>query len=198
MRTIGVLTKVDLMDEGTNIREVLRNQVIPLKLGYVPVVNRSQKDIDTSQSIKEALRLEKSFFEGDPAYSDKAAFCGTPYLAQKLSRLLINHIRAALPDIKQRIGQLLGKCTGELSSMVDITGEGSPSNMLLSIITEFTADYRNVLDGHSTDMSTTELNGGARISFIFHELFYNAVTSMDPFDSIKEVDIRTLLYNTSV
>lgn len=87
LRTIGVLTKVDLMDEGTNIREVLRNQVIPLKLGYVPVVNRSQRDIDTSQSIKVALDLEKEFFENHPAYSDKAAYCGTPYLAQKLSKV---------------------------------------------------------------------------------------------------------------
>lgn len=82
-----MLTKVDLMDEGTNIRDVLRNQVIPLKLGYVPVVNRSQRDIDTSQSIKVALDLEKEFFENHPAYSDKAAYCGTPYLAQKLSKV---------------------------------------------------------------------------------------------------------------
>lgn len=87
LRTIGVLTKVDLMDEGTNIREVLRNQVIPLKLGYVPVVNRSQKDIDTNQTIKVALDLEREFFESHPAYADKAQYCGTPFLAQKLSKV---------------------------------------------------------------------------------------------------------------
>ena len=82
-----MLTKVDLMDEGTNIREVLRNQVIPLKLGYVPVVNRGQKDIDTNQPISVALEQEREFFESHPAYADKAAFCGTPYLAQKLSKV---------------------------------------------------------------------------------------------------------------
>lgn len=38
----GVLTKVDIMDRGTDAAPVLRNQVVPLRLGYVAVVNRSQ------------------------------------------------------------------------------------------------------------------------------------------------------------
>ena len=45
LRTIGVLTKLDLMDEGTDARDVLENKLLPLKRGYVGVVNRSQKDI---------------------------------------------------------------------------------------------------------------------------------------------------------
>lgn len=44
-RTIGVLTKIDLMDEGTNALELLHGRVYPLALGYVGVVCRSQKDI---------------------------------------------------------------------------------------------------------------------------------------------------------
>ena len=44
-RTIGVLTKIDIMDEGTNALEIIRGKVYPLKLGYVPVICRSQKDI---------------------------------------------------------------------------------------------------------------------------------------------------------
>lgn len=110
----------------------------------------------------------------------------------------MNHIRASLPDIKQKIGQLLHKYTAELAGMEDCAGDGSPSNVLLSIITEFTAEYRSILDGQNPDLCTTELNGGARISFIFHELFFNAINAMDPLDNIKEVDIRTLLYNTAV
>ena len=45
LRTIGVLTKLDLMDEGTDARDIIDNKVYPLRRGYVPVVNRSQKDI---------------------------------------------------------------------------------------------------------------------------------------------------------
>ncbi|KAL3957722.1 hypothetical protein ACCO45_008300 [Purpureocillium lilacinum] len=60
-RTIGVLTKVDLMDEGTDVIDILSNRVIPLRLGYVPVVNRGQRDIDNKKAINQALEAEKNF-----------------------------------------------------------------------------------------------------------------------------------------
>lgn len=61
-RTIGVLTKVDLMDEGTTCLDIIRGQVYPLRLGFVPVVCRSQKDIQDGKYIDEALKSEKLFF----------------------------------------------------------------------------------------------------------------------------------------
>lgn len=33
MRTIGVITKLDLMDEGTDARDVLENKLLPLRRG---------------------------------------------------------------------------------------------------------------------------------------------------------------------
>jgi vacuolar protein sorting-associated protein 1 len=69
---------------------------------------------------------------------------------------------------------------------------------VLNIITEFTNEYRTIIDGTSNEISSDELSGGARISFVFHEIFGGAVRSMDPFDQIKDVDIRTILYNSSV
>lgn len=33
LRTIGVLTKLDLMDEGTDAKEVLENRLLPLRRG---------------------------------------------------------------------------------------------------------------------------------------------------------------------
>jgi dynamin 1-like protein len=61
-RTIGVITKIDLMDEGTNAIETLQGKIIPLKLGYVGVVCRSQKDILQGKSIEDALKAEERFF----------------------------------------------------------------------------------------------------------------------------------------
>jgi vacuolar protein sorting-associated protein 1 len=84
-RTIGVLTKVDLMDEGTDVVEILAGRVIPLRLGYVPVVNRGQRDIESRKQISAALEAEKAFFENHRAYRNKHAYCGTPYLARKLN-----------------------------------------------------------------------------------------------------------------
>ena len=33
LRTIGVLTKIDLMDEGTDARDILENRLFPLRRG---------------------------------------------------------------------------------------------------------------------------------------------------------------------
>jgi replication fork clamp-binding protein CrfC len=44
-RTIGVITKLDIMDAGTNARNMLENREVKLRLGFVGIKNRSQKDI---------------------------------------------------------------------------------------------------------------------------------------------------------
>lgn len=61
-RTIGVLTKLDLMDPGTDASEILHNRIVPLRRGYVAVVNRGQRDIDADLSIRVGLRNEERFF----------------------------------------------------------------------------------------------------------------------------------------
>lgn len=62
MRTIGVITKLDLMDDGTDARDILENKLLPLRRGYIGVVNRSQKDIEGRKDIKNALAAERKFF----------------------------------------------------------------------------------------------------------------------------------------
>lgn len=77
-------------------------------------------------------------------------------------------------------------------------GEGNSGNVILSVITEFTSDFRSTIDGNTNDMNLNELSGGARISFVYHELYNNGVKSIDPLDLVKDGNIRTLLYNSSV
>jgi replication fork clamp-binding protein CrfC len=163
----------------------------------VPVVNRGQRDIEQSKSIHAALENERQFFENHPSYKAKAQFCGTPYLARKLNNILMHHIRATLPDIKQRISAQLLKANQELLTLGGPMGDGNSQSVVLSVITEFTNEFRTVIDGNTNDLSLNELSGGARISFVFHELFLNGVRSIDPFDQVKDGDIRTILYNSS-
>ena len=194
-RTIGVLTKIDLMDAGTNVLDILAGRVIPLKHGYVPVVNRGQRDIDTKKSVLRALDDERKFFESHPIYSPKAQFCGTPYLAKKLNFILMHHIQRCLPEIKAKITGNLQKYQSELAVLGD--NELNGQNMILSVITDFCNEYKNILDGESFEISSNELTGGARISFVFHQMFFEAINTMDPFEQVRDNDIRTLLYNTS-
>ena len=110
----------------------------------------------------------------------------------------MHHIRATLPDIKARISQQLAKYNAELQSLGGPLGDSGSSNVVLSVITEFTSEFRTVIDGNTNDLAVNELSGGARISFVFHELFNNGVKSIDPFDQVKDGDIRTILYNSAV
>lgn len=90
LRTIGVLTKLDLMDAGTNASDILTGRVYPLKLGFIGVVNRSQQDINQSLPMADAMKKESEFFARHPAYRTIAHKCGTRYLAKTL-----NHVRMA-------------------------------------------------------------------------------------------------------
>ncbi|KAJ3184422.1 vacuolar protein sorting-associated protein 1 [Gaertneriomyces sp. JEL0708] len=199
VRTIGVLTKIDLMDPGTDVVDILAGRVIPLRLGYVPVINRGQKDIEIKKKISAALENERNFFENHPSYKSKAQYCGTPFLARKLNMILMHHIRNTLPEIKAKIQAGLAKYTQELSQLGDILGDDktSQSNIILNVITEFTNEYRTIIDGTSNEITSDELSGGARVSYVVHEIYGSAIRSMDPFDQIKDVDIRTILYNSS-
>ena len=51
------------MDKGTDCKEILLNKLIPLKLGYIAVKNRSKLDLINNVSIKNGLENERLFFE---------------------------------------------------------------------------------------------------------------------------------------
>jgi dynamin 1-like protein len=77
--------------------------------------------------------------------------------------------------------------------------EGDSANVLLTVITEFTTEFRTIIDGSNAGaLSLNELSGGARIGFVFHQLFNMGIKNIDPLDQIKDVDIRTILYSTAV
>ncbi|TNN73808.1 Dynamin-1 [Liparis tanakae] len=87
MQTIGVITKLDLMDEGTDAKDILENKHLPLRRGYIGVVNRSQKDIDGRKDINAAMAAERKFFLSHPGYRHLADRMGTPYLQKMLNQV---------------------------------------------------------------------------------------------------------------
>jgi dynamin 1-like protein len=89
-RTIGILTKLDIMDAGTNALDILTGRVYPLKLGFIGVVNRSQQDINSEKSLQDARESEDEFFKSHPAYRNIAHKNGTRYLAKSLNQVCCN------------------------------------------------------------------------------------------------------------
>nr|DBA18119.1 TPA: hypothetical protein GDO54_016404 [Pyxicephalus adspersus] len=188
LRTIGVITKLDLMDEGTDAREILENKLLPLRRGYVGVVNRSQKDIDGKKDIQAALLAENNFFLSHPAYRHMADCMGTSYLQKVLNQQLTNHIRDTLPEFRSKLqGQLLS-----LEHEVEVYKNFKPEDpsrktkALLQMIQHFAQDFEKKIEGSGDKVDTLELSGGAKINRIFHERF--------PFELVKvefeEKDLR--------
>ncbi|KAJ3519563.1 hypothetical protein NM208_g14079 [Fusarium decemcellulare] len=198
-RTIGVLTKVDLMDHGTNALDILSGRVYPLKLGFIGVVNRSQQDIQGNKPMEEALQAEAEFFKHHPAYRNISNRCGTHYLAKTLNTTLMSHIRERLPDIKARLNTLMGQTQQELASYGDMhfSGKEHRGAIILQQMTRFANSFISSIDGTSTEISTKELCGGARIYYIFNSVFGSSLESIDPTSNLSALDIRTAIRNST-
>ncbi|KAK7031454.1 Dynamin protein [Favolaschia claudopus] len=199
-RTIGVLTKLDLMDAGTNALDILTGRVYPLKLGFIGVVNRSQQDINGEKSMDAALASETEFFKNHPAYRNIAHKNGTKYLARTLNQVLMNHIRDKLPDMKARLNTLMGQAQQELNSFGDSESFGDQVQqgaLILRLMTQFARDFVASIEGTKIDVSTKELSGGARIFYIFHDVFGQALDSIDSTANLDNQDIRTAIRNST-
>ncbi|KAF2874766.1 Dynamin central region-domain-containing protein [Massariosphaeria phaeospora] len=198
-RTIGVLTKLDLMDHGTNAMDILSGRVYPLKLGFIGIVNRSQHDIQERKSLSDALSAEREFFRNHPAYRNMANKCGTQFLAKSLNQTLMAHIRDRLPDIKARLNTLMGQTQQELASYGDVafTGKEHRGSLILQLMTRFASSFISSIDGTSAEISTKELCGGARIYYIFNSVFGNSLEQVDPTQNLSVLDIRTAIRNST-
>ncbi|VVC32014.1 Hypothetical protein CINCED_3A009665 [Cinara cedri] len=188
MRTIGVITKLDLMDEGTDARDVLENKLLPLRRGYIGVVNRSQKDIDGRKDIKAALAAERKFFLGHPSYRHMADRLGTPYLQRVLNQQLTNHIRDTLPGLRDKLQKQLLTLEKDVEQFKYFRPDDPAikTKAMLQMIQQLQSDFERTIEGSgSAQINTNELSGGAKINRLFHERF--------PFEIVKmEIDEKEL------
>uniref|UniRef100_A0A8K9WVB9 Dynamin-2 n=1 Tax=Oncorhynchus mykiss TaxID=8022 RepID=A0A8K9WVB9_ONCMY len=187
LRTIGVITKLDLMDEGTDARDILENKLLPLRRGYIGVVNRSQKDIDGRKDIKAALGAERKFFLSHPGYRHIADRMGTPHLQKTLNQQLTNHIRDTLPGLRSKLQSQLLSLEKEVEEYKNYKPDDPTrkTKALLQMVQQFGVDFEKRIEGSGDQVDTAELSGGARINRIFHERF--------PFELVKmEFDEKEL------
>uniref|UniRef100_A0A9J7ZYQ0 Dynamin-1-like protein n=1 Tax=Cyprinus carpio carpio TaxID=630221 RepID=A0A9J7ZYQ0_CYPCA len=192
-RTLAVVTKLDLMDAGTDAMDVLMGRVIPVKLGLIGVVNRSQLDINNKKSVVDSIRDEHAFLQ--KKYPSLANRNGTKYLARTLNRLLMHHIRDCLPELKTRINVLAAQYQSLLGSYGEPVEDMSAT--LLQIITKFATEYCNTIEGTAKYIETAELCGGARICYIFHETFGRTLESVDPLGGLTTIDVLTAIRNAT-
>ncbi|XP_074930006.1 interferon-induced GTP-binding protein Mx1-like isoform X2 [Chelonoidis abingdonii] len=125
-RTLGILTKPDLVDRGTesSVVDIVQNLVIHLRKGYMIVKCRGQQDICAKLTLASAIQKERAFFEQHEHFrvlldENKATI---PILAEKLTAELVEHINKSLPALEEQINIQLQKTTEELLKY----GKGTP------------------------------------------------------------------------
>ncbi|WOH14492.1 hypothetical protein DCAR_0934011 [Daucus carota subsp. sativus] len=174
-RTFGVLTKLDLMDKGTNALDVLEGRALRLQQPWVGIVNRSQADINKNTDMMSARRREREYFATSPDYGHLASKMGSEYLAKLLSMHLESVIKTRIPSIIS----MINKSIDELESELDYLGRpialdaGAQLYTILELCRAFDKVFKEHLDGGRP--------GGDRIYGVFDNQLPAALRKL-PFD----------------
>ncbi|GAW81215.1 dynamin-like protein [Plasmodium gonderi] len=177
LRTIGVITKIDLMDKGSDASKMLMNDEITLRLGYTGVVNRSTADIKKGKSIAQSLKDELEFFQTHPVYKKlPSTLYGTTSLTDKLTKVLLRHIKNFLPDIKVEINDKIRYINDKLYELgTNVPLDATKKTQLLwSMITDYCEIFKNTLKGKydkrlQVFIENNDIICGLKVRSIFNE-----------------------------
>ena len=179
-RTIGVLTKIDMIKD-TNIEHYLSGNIsknLQLGYGYYAVRNRSSEEIKTV-SIKDGYLLEQKFFSDTVPYNTSGFKhkMGSNNLGNQLSDILLTHLRACLPEIIEEI-KITEK---DIDIQLNEIGRNYPSNetekrtILNVLLHNFQAEYTEAIIEKGS-----LYNVGAQIEECFRQLNTN-LNNAEPF-----------------
>ncbi|XP_038991130.1 dynamin-related protein 5A-like [Hibiscus syriacus] len=148
-RTIGVLTKIDLMDKGTDAVDLLEGRSYLLKFPWIGVVNRSQADINKNVDMIAARRREREYFASTPEYKHLANRMGSEHLAKMLSKHLESVIKSRIPGIQSLINKTVAELETELSHLGKpmAADAGGKLYTIMEICRLFDQNYKEHLNG---------------------------------------------------
>ena len=185
-RTIGVLTKLDLMDAGTDARDVLEQRALRLRLGWCAVVNRSQADIANRVSMRDAREREAAFFRTNAAlYSHVNT--GTDTLTRMLASVLGAAVRRQIPRIVDAVDRRTDAALAESRAL----GKAMPSDRgalvheVLRACDAFEKRFAEALD--------SGVGGGESVRRIFEEKLRAALASANLRELYDARNVRAVI-----
>lgn len=148
-RTFGVLTKIDLMDKGTDAVDILEGKAYRLQFPWIGVVNRSQQDINKNVDMIAARRREREYFAQTPEYKHLASRMGSEHLGKVLSKHLEAVIKSRIPGLQSLINKTIIELESELSRLGKpiATDAGGKLYMIMEICRIFDGIFKEHLDG---------------------------------------------------
>ncbi|KAM1125579.1 hypothetical protein TB2_040824 [Malus domestica] len=186
-RTFGVLTKIDLMDQGTNAVDILEGRSYKLQFPWIGVVNRSQADINKSVDMIAARRREREYFSSSPEYRHLANRMGSEHLGRVLSKHLEVVIKSRIPGLQSLVSKTIGELEAELSRLGKpiAADTGGKLYVIMEISRTFDQIFKEHLDGVRS--------GGEKVYGVFDNQFPAALKRLQ-FDKHLSMDnIRKLI-----
>ncbi len=165
-RTMGVLTKPDLVDKGGEepVMNLMQGKTNKLSLGYCIVRNRGQQDL-SRQSIADRHKVEKRFFSTTPwSVLDKERV-GIPALQDRLREVLVDMTRREFPKVKQEIDKSLSDCEQKLKLLGPAReNEDQQRTFLIDMATKFQEMTSHALDAYYGRSTLFDENPALRLA----------------------------------
>jgi hypothetical protein len=150
-RTLGVITKPDLPEEGSNNQadfvNLAKNTDIFFSLGWHVVKNRTWKEKDAT--LAERKSAEDAFFQTTHWRTLSKEFVGVDALRARLSVLLFEHLKKALPNLRDELESKLAETKEQLELLGEPRSSGEDcKTYLASLSLEVWQTCRAAIDGH--------------------------------------------------
>jgi len=176
-RTIGCLTKIDLL-QNENMSDYLTNNIsdnLKLKYGYFAIKNTGD---------------ETSYFKTHPVYSKMCEEqLGITYLTKRLNKILIDKVSIILPSILDNINEKLEEINTKLIAYGEDIISDDKDYMLNTIIHRFTQSFISSLDNNIIDMNYSKI---LKKTFIDYR---EEVENIKAFEDLTNENIDNLLIN---
>ncbi|CAM0953995.1 unnamed protein product [Alopecurus aequalis] len=186
-RTFGVLTKIDLMDKGTDAVDILEGRSYRLQFPWIGVVNRSQQDINKSVDMIAARRRERDYFANTPEYKHLASRMGSEHLAKSLSKHLESVIKSRIPGLQSLITKTIVELETELNRLGKpiANDAGGKLYTIMEICRMFDGIYKEHLDGVRP--------GGEKIYHVFDNQFPVAIKRLQFDKQLSMENVKKLI-----
>jgi dynamin 1-like protein len=200
-RTIGILTKPDLLEKGSHVAKYINNECsVDLQLchGYWVVKNRDSVQMET-KSLIEGFQEEEKYFQNHPVYSKMKNFqshFGIKNLSKALTDILVNKLKEIIPSVVTQLKELQEKTRLELDSLGTPLPKDTKAKLPIihNYLMNFSKNFTNALDSCGTPV--TSINTGRQIKEIFIN-YRKILSELQPFNKKDYPDqfIQNVLEN---
>jgi hypothetical protein len=191
-RTIFSVQESDIMADGTDFADNMAGQIFSLRSESFPSISRKLWDTKSTNPFSIILdNAEK--FDSPMAYWNRHSCHEKAYPAWSLQQILVSHIKQNLHDIKNDIDVCLEDYSAELKSLGGKLLFCNSSEILLPLVSQFSKEYRTAPEFQSQETLSNGTLRSSRLRSIVHEHYSNTINAIDPFTSIKDVEIRSIL-----